>query len=204
MGFKWVHDFKKTLEHQSITEVAATENMMTRMQIMRHFGLTLADFKTQQLAFDFVAKELARNKVEFEHDGAAEPSDDGVFHDRFNFIVGHGKTRTWRQAESKQLQGSASCNSMESLKEAKAFMECLGPASETASSTTAACGKKNVSDEEKVLNINLAENRQIVNGIHKRCMAYVIIHQMHARGGSHADSGGMYHSYMHNNHVDSG
>ena len=65
------------------------------------------------------------------------------------------------QAESKQLQGGASCNSMGSLKEAKASMECLGPASETASITTAACGKKNVSDEEKVLNINLAETGKL-------------------------------------------
>ena len=155
LGFKWTHDFKKTLDHQNITEVGATENMLSRPQILKHIGLSLADFKTQQQALDFADVEIARNKAEFEHQGETEKSSDGPLHDRFQFVVGHGKKRTWRQVEGKQLQGQSACNSVEGLKQAKQFMEAMGQPS--AAQPSDVTGPKNISDEEKILNINLAE-----------------------------------------------
>ena len=163
MSFKWTHDFKKRLLHQSITEVAATENMLTRCQVLKHLGLSLADFKTQQQAFDYADVEIAKNKAEFDHEGLVEKSDSGAMHDRFLFVVGHGKKRTWRQMESKELTGSATCNSVNGLREAKAFMECLGPVDVETSATTPAC--KNLSDEEKILTLNLTENRPVASAL---------------------------------------
>ena len=45
MNFKWVHDFKKSLVHENTTEIGATEDMLTRAQVLKHLGLTLTDFK---------------------------------------------------------------------------------------------------------------------------------------------------------------
>ena len=68
-AFKWVYTFTKTLRHENTTEVAATEDMLNRPQILKHLGLSLADFSSRSEAFKFADAEVARNKEEYEHEG---------------------------------------------------------------------------------------------------------------------------------------
>ena len=76
---------------------------------------------------------------------------------RFQFTIGHGKKRSWTQIEEKKLTGVSNVQGVEKLKMAKAFMECVGDAPESASSDEVA--PKNVSAEAQALDITLAEYR---------------------------------------------
>ena len=76
---------------------------------------------------------------------------------RFQFVIGHGKKRTWSQIEEKKLTGVSNIQGVEKLKMAKAFMECCGDAPEAASSSEPA--PKNVSAEAQALEITLVEYR---------------------------------------------
>ena len=66
-------NFKKALQHNTITEVASTEDMLTRPQILKHLGLGLGDFPSHKVALEFADKEVAKNKDEFGHEGKVIP-----------------------------------------------------------------------------------------------------------------------------------
>ena len=61
--------FSKSLIHQQETEVSSTDDLLTRAQILKHFGLSMSDFPRKENAFNYADAEIARNKAEFEHEG---------------------------------------------------------------------------------------------------------------------------------------
>ena len=68
-AFKWTAQFAKSLTHQSTTEVGATDDLLSRPQILKHLGLSIKDFASKEDAWKYVEKEVERNKLEFEHEG---------------------------------------------------------------------------------------------------------------------------------------
>ena len=68
-AFKWVSSFSKSLIHQQETEVASTDDLLTRPQILKHFGMSMSDFPSKDEAFKYADLEIDRNKAEFEHEG---------------------------------------------------------------------------------------------------------------------------------------
>ena len=77
---------------------------------------------------------------------------------RFQFVIGHGKKRTWSQIEEKKLTGTSNIQGVEKLKMAKAFMECVGEPPEATSSSELPA-PKSVSAEAQALEITLVEYR---------------------------------------------
>ena len=158
-GFKWVNSFEKSLKHNTEIEVASTEDVLTKCQILKLLGVSIVDFKTNQEAFSFANVEIARNKEEYGHEGYVEEHALDDMHHRYQFIQSHGKKRSWKQTEGKEIRGSASLSSVQALKQAKQFMEAIGPADPETSGEGEK--QKNVIPEEQALILTLAEHRHI-------------------------------------------
>ena len=89
-------------------------------------GLKLADFKNQEEALNVANVLIEENKKEFEHDGGCQEVPGYPLLNKYFFVQGLGKKRTWSQSENKELEGEADVKNRKLLHEAGAFTEALG------------------------------------------------------------------------------
>ena len=88
-------------------------------------GLSLGDFKTHTEALKCADELVVQNQQELGHQ---EPN---VHHDnpllvKVFYVHGEGKKRTWRQSETKELEGSLDVKAKRQLVDNKLFLEGLG------------------------------------------------------------------------------
>jgi len=166
-SLKWVCSFSKSLEQKSQTIVASVEDLLTRPQVLQHLGLRLSDFDDEAKALAMADAAIARNREEFEHDGAEEIVPHFPLLSRYRYVISQGKKREWSQIESKKMDGITSLKNVEHLRQGKQFLECMGPelASASASGADGSGGAPQTNEKQDELAAIVLEYRREVRDL---------------------------------------
>ena len=89
-------------------------------------GLQMSDFPDHEKALSAANLLIERNQQEHEHKGGMEEMPGMPLLNKYYYIQGHGKKRTWTQSERKVLEGERDVKSKRELSDRKEFMEALG------------------------------------------------------------------------------
>ena len=89
-------------------------------------GLEMKDFADEDKAFAAAQLLLDQNMQEYNHKGGCEEMPGMPLLNKYHYIQGHGKKRTWAQTETKVLEGERDVKSKKELSDRQEFMEALG------------------------------------------------------------------------------
>ena len=99
---------------------------ISRPKILAINGLSIQDFRNQEEALENADRLIAKNKIEFAHDGAAEIDDEMPLLNKYRYVEGKGLKRTWAQQEVSTLEGTAHLKGQKQLADCRQFMEGMG------------------------------------------------------------------------------
>ena len=106
--------------------IVVTNWVKNRPAILRMNGLEMKDFPSEEKAFEAAQLLMDQNKNEYDHKGGCEEMVGMPLLNKYYYIQGHGKKRTWSQAETKILEGERDVKSKKELADRHEFMEALG------------------------------------------------------------------------------
>ena len=128
-SLKFASNFKKSLEVNDTTELLQVEGYYTPGEILSFNGSSLANFKNVQDALSDVDHLVKKNMQAHgwtEEDHPPEIDEVKPEYSRYFYVKGKGKETSWKQTQSKKLEGQANLKNLAQLQQGCKFMEGLG------------------------------------------------------------------------------